>query len=85
MRLLPANFCLLQMCVCVCVLTHITDLALFSIEVELMLTDGHHPDGFDQRVISIPRIDHQTRLSERTLSHRSPANTQTHTRFRPNF
>lgn len=38
-----------------------------------MLTDGHGPDGLDQRVAGIPRVDNQARLSERSLRHRLPA------------
>lgn len=37
-----------------------------------MLTDGHDPDGFDQRVSRVPSVDHQSRLSKRALSHCSP-------------
>lgn len=47
--------------------------ALFPVQVELVLTDGHGPDGLDQRVAGIPRVDNQARLSERSLRHRLPA------------
>ena len=34
-----------------------------------MLTDGHHPDGFNQRVAGIPCVNNQTRLSKGSLGH----------------
>ncbi len=64
----------------VCMLTYF---ALFSVQVELVLADGHDPDGFDQWVTGIPSVDHQPRLAKRALSHCSPAciHTQTHARI----
>lgn len=47
--------------------------ALLPVQVELVLTDGHGPDGLDQRVAGIPRVDDQARLSKRSLRHRLPA------------
>lgn len=47
--------------------------ALLPVQVELVLTDGHRPDGLDQRVAGIPSVDNQARLSERSLRHRLPA------------
>jgi len=41
--------------------THFT---LFAVQVELVLADCHHPDGFDQRVAGIPRVDDLTRLTK---------------------
>lgn len=38
-----------------------------------MLTDGHRPDGFDQRVAGIPRVDNQAGLSESPFGHCSSA------------
>lgn len=38
-----------------------------------MLTDGHHPDGFNQRVAGIPCVNNQTGLSESSLGHCSSA------------
>ena len=46
-----------------------THFALLPVQVELVLTDGHHPDGFNQRVAGIPRVNHQAGLSERSLGH----------------
>lgn len=37
-------------------LTH-TYFALFSVQVELVLADSHDPNGFDQRMAGIPRVD----------------------------
>lgn len=41
--------------------THFT---LFAVQIELVLTYCHHPDGFDQRVACIPRVDDLTRLTK---------------------
>lgn len=46
-----------------------THFALLPVQVELVLTDGHHPDGLNQRVAGIPRVNNQTSLSERSLGH----------------
>lgn len=32
-----------------------------------MLTDGHHPDGFNQRVAGIPCVNNQASLSKTSL------------------
>ena len=37
-----------------------------------------HPDGLDQRVAGIPRVDDQASLPKSALGHRPPAQTQTH-------
>lgn len=34
-----------------------TYFALLSVQIELMLADSHDPDGFDQRMAGIPRVD----------------------------
>lgn len=49
-----------------------THFALFPVQVELVLTDGHHPDGFNQRVAGIPCVNNQTGLSKSALGHCSP-------------
>lgn len=46
-----------------------THFALLPVQVELVLTDGHHPDGFNQRVAGIPCVNNQTSLSESLLGH----------------
>lgn len=53
-----------------------TYLALFSVQIELMLTDGHDPDGFDQWVTGIPCVDHQSRLAKSAFSHCPSVHTQ---------
>lgn len=49
-----------------------THFALFPLQVELVLANGHDPNGFNQRVAGIPGVDNQTRLPKGTLGH-SPA------------
>lgn len=34
-----------------------TYFALLSVQVELVLADSHDPDGLDQRMAGIPRVD----------------------------
>lgn len=34
-----------------------TYFALLSVQVELVLANRHDPDGFDQRMAGIPRVD----------------------------
>lgn len=46
-----------------------THFALLPVQVELVLTDGHHPDGFNQRVAGIPCVNNQPSLSESSLGH----------------
>lgn len=41
--------------------------ALLHVQVELVLTDGHHPDGFNQSVAGIPGINNQTGLPKSPL------------------
>lgn len=37
-----------------------------------MLADSHDPDGFDQRMAGIPRVDQKARLPKGALGYRSP-------------
>lgn len=49
-----------------------TYLALLPVQVELVLADGHRPDGLDQRWARIPRVHRDAAVSERPPRHRSP-------------
>lgn len=40
----------------------VTYFALFSVQVKLMLTDCHNPDGFNQRSVRIPGLHHKAAL-----------------------
>lgn len=46
--------------------------ALLNVQVELVLTDGHHPDGFNQRVAGIPGGNNHSALPKRPLGHSFP-------------
>ena len=46
-----------------------THFAFLPVQVELVLTDGHHPDGFNQRMAGIPCVYNQPGLSEGSLGH----------------
>lgn len=46
-----------------------TYFALLSVQVELVLTDGHRPDGLNQRVAGIPCVNNQASLSKRSLGY----------------
>lgn len=50
------------------VTTH-THSALLSVQVELVLADGHNPDGFNQRMAGIPRVDLKACLPKGALGH----------------
>lgn len=50
--------------------------ALLSVQVELVLADGHGPYGFDQRMAGIPRVDQKTRLTKGALGYCSPEATE---------
>lgn len=54
-----------------CQHTH-THSALLSVQVELVLADGHDPDGFDQWMAGIPGVDLKASLPEGALGHCSP-------------
>lgn len=41
--------------------------ALLHVQVELVLTDGHHPDGFNQSVAGIPGVNDQAALPKSPL------------------
>lgn len=41
--------------------------ALLHVQVELVLTDGHCPDGFNQSVAGIPGVNKQTGLPKGPL------------------
>lgn len=63
-----------------------THFALLPVQIELVLTDGHHPNGLNQRVAGIPRVDDQASLPKGAFGHRPPAHkykrTQAHMRLR---
>lgn len=42
----------------------VTYFALFSVQVELVLTDCHYPDGFDQGSVCIPGLHYQPALTK---------------------
>lgn len=44
-----------------------------------MLADGHRPDGFDQRVAGIPRVDSLSRLAKSGLGRCFPEDFHIHT------
>lgn len=46
-----------------------THFALLPVQVELVLTDGHHPDGLNQRVACIPCVNDKTGLPKSSLGH----------------
>lgn len=46
-----------------------THFALLPVQIELVLTDGHHPDGFNQRMAGIPCVNDKTCLSKGSLGH----------------
>lgn len=50
--------------------------ALLSVQVELVLADSHDPNGFNQRMAGIPRVDQKARLSKRALGYCSPVATR---------
>lgn len=41
--------------------------ALLQVQIELVLTDGHRPDGFNQSVAGIPGVNNQTGLPKGPL------------------
>lgn len=49
-----------------------THFALLPVQIELVLTDGHHPDGLNQSVAGIPRVDDQSALPECALGLNPP-------------
>lgn len=46
-----------------------THFAGLPVQVELVLADCHHPDGFNQRVAGIPCVNNQTGLPECSPGH----------------
>lgn len=49
-----------------------TYFALLSVQVELVLANSHDPNGFDQRVAGIPRVDEKACLPKGALGYCSP-------------
>lgn len=50
-----------------------TDLALFSVQVELVLANSHGPDGFDQGGAGVPGVHRDPTVAKRPSGHRRPA------------
>ena len=51
----------------------VSDLALLAVQVELVLADGHGPDGLDEAWTGVPGVDRDAAVSERPPRHRRPA------------
>lgn len=49
-----------------------TDLALLAVQVELMLADGHGPDGLDKGRAGVPRVHSDATVTKRPSCHRRP-------------
>lgn len=53
-------------------LIRLTDLALLAVQVELMLADGHGPDGFDEGRTGVPGMHSNATVTKRPSCHRRP-------------
>lgn len=60
-----------HVCAVVC-LPALTDLALLAVQVELVLADGHGPDGLDEGRTGVPRVHGDATVTERPPRHRRP-------------
>lgn len=49
-----------------------TDLALFAVQVELVLADGHGPDGLDEGGTGVPGMHSNAAVTKRPSRHRRP-------------
>lgn len=49
-----------------------TDLALFAVQVELVLADGHGPDGLDEGRTGVPGMHSNAAVTERPSRYRRP-------------
>lgn len=49
-----------------------TDLALLAVQVELVLADGHGPDGLDEGRTGVPRVHCYATVTKRPPRHRRP-------------
>lgn len=49
-----------------------TDLALLAVQVELVLADGHGPDGLDEGRTGVPRMHSDATVTKRPSCHRRP-------------
>ena len=52
-------------------------LTLLSVQIELVLANGHSPDGLDQRWTRVPRVHRDAAVSKRPSCHRSPGRART--------
>lgn len=50
----------------------LTDLALLAVQVELVLADGHGPDGLDEGRTGVPRMHSDATVAKRPSRHRRP-------------
>ena len=50
-----------------------SDLALLAVQVELVLADGHGPDGLDEAWTGVPGVDRDATVSESPPRDRRPA------------
>lgn len=48
------------------------DLALLAVQVELVLADGHGPDGLDEGRAGVPRVHRDAAVAKRPPCHRRP-------------
>lgn len=48
------------------------DLALLAVQVELVLADGHGPDGLDEAGAGVPRVHGDAAVAKRPPGHRRP-------------
>lgn len=53
-------------------LVDLTDLALLAVQVELMLADGHGPDGLDEGRAGVPCMHSDATVAKRPSCHRRP-------------
>lgn len=50
-----------------------THLALFAVQVELVLADSHGPDGFDEGGTGVPGVHSDATVTKRPPRYRRPA------------
>lgn len=50
----------------------VTHFALLPVQVELVLANGHYPDGLDESGVCIPGLYKQATLSKGSSRHRNP-------------
>lgn len=59
-------------CGVVVCLVGLTDLALLAVQVELVLADGHGPDGLDEGRTGVPRVHSDATVTKCPSCHRRP-------------